>query len=144
MDKSSSRTSSLVIKRKRTQIHTVRNEREVIPTPQKYKGLVRNYYEQLYENKWTLQRKWINSYKCTISKTKSGRNTSYEHVPIISNEIEICHQKPPTNKSPGPDSSQKIFNQTYKEELTILLKLFQNCRGRNALNSSYKVSTTMW
>lgn len=48
MDKSSSRTSSIVIKRKRTQIHIARNERELYQH-HKYKELFK-YYEQLYEN----------------------------------------------------------------------------------------------
>ena len=54
MDKSSSRTSSLVIKRKMTQIHTVRNEREVIPTPQKYKGLLEITMNNYMKIKWTI------------------------------------------------------------------------------------------
>ena len=39
-------------KRERTQINTIRNEREEIQlTPQKYEGLLRNYYEELYAKK---------------------------------------------------------------------------------------------
>ena len=88
MDKSSSRTSSLVIKKKRTQIHTVRNEREVIPTPQKYKGLLEITMNNYMKIKWTIQRKMDKFLQMYNLLRPNQEEIQVMNIPIISNEIE--------------------------------------------------------
>ena len=53
---------------------------------------------------------------------------------ITSTEIENVIKKLPKNKTPRPDIFIGELNQVFKEELTsVLLKVFQNCRGNKTL-----------
>ena len=50
---------------------------------------------------------------------------------ITSTEMETIIRNLPANKNAGPDGFTAEFYQKFREELTpILLKLFENCRGR--------------
>ena len=65
--------------------------------------------------------------------------------PITSNEIETVIKNLPTNKCPGPDGFTGELNQTFREELTlILLKLFQKfAEGETPPNSFYEATITL-
>ena len=63
---------------------------------------------------------------------------------ITTNKIESIIKKPPTNKSPEPDGFTGKFQQTFKEELTPILKLLKKiAEERTLMNSFYKTSTTL-
>ena len=64
---------------------------------------------------------------------------------ITSTEIETVIKNLPPNKSPGTDGFTGKFDQTFREEVTlILLKLFQNtAEGGTLPNSFYKDTITL-
>ena len=86
---------------------------------------MREYYEQLYANKFNNLEE-MNNFLETQSLQKLNQEEIHKaNRPITRNEIEDVIKTLPTNKSPGPDGFTGEFYQTYKEELTpILLKLF--------------------
>jgi len=88
---------------------------------------MREYYEQLYANKFDNLEAMDN-----FLKTYSLPKLNQEQIdklkrPITRNEIEYVIKSVPTNKSPEPDGFTGEFYQTYKEELMSLL-LFQRLK----------------
>ena len=61
--------------------------------------------------------------------------------PITSTEIETVMKNLPTIKSPGTDGFTGKFYQTFREELTPVLKLFQNTADGETLRNSFYEAT---
>ena len=98
--------------------------------------VIRNYYEQLYLEKMD---KFLEMYNLL---RPNQEEIKYMNIRIISNEIESVIES--LQQKSTTRFITKDFNQMYKEELTILLKLFQKTAEEGMLlNSSYKVSITM-
>ena len=94
-------------------------------TTQKYKGSLRDYYQQLYANKMDNMEEmdeFLEKYNFPKLNQEEIENLNRS---ITSTEIETVIRNLPANKSPGPDGFTAEFCQKFREELTpVLLKLF--------------------
>ena len=70
------------------------------------------------------------------SKTKSEESDNLSRQ-ITPSETEAVMKKLPINKNPGPDGFTGEFYQTFQEEHTPLLKLFQKIQEEGRLPNSF-------
>ena len=62
-------------KRERNQINKIRNEKGEIKTAiTEIQRIIKDYYKQLYANKWTTMKKWTNAWKGTIFQDWTRKN----------------------------------------------------------------------
>ena len=127
-------------KTEKNQINKIRNEKGDVTTNSTE---IRDYYEQLYDNKMDNLEEMDRFFK----KFNFPRLNQKEIMnnPITSTEIKAVIKTLPKNKSPGPDGVMGQFCQTFREELMpILLKLFQKiAEERTFPNSFYKAIITL-
>ena len=116
-------------------------------TPQKYKKKIREYYEQLYTNKFDNLEEMNNFLETYCPPKLNQEEIDDLNRPITRSEIESVKKtkqtkKIPTNKSPGPDGFTSEFYQTYKDEfIPILLKLFQRNKEEGTLPKTFYEAT---
>ena len=146
MDKIDKQLARLIkIKRERTQINKIRNEKEVTTVTSEIQSILRDYYKQIYANKIdNLEEmdKFLDRYNLPRLNQEETENMKR---PITGNEIETVIKNLPTNKGPGPDGFTGEFYQTFREELTpILLELLQKFTEEETLpNSFYEATITL-
>jgi len=89
-------------------------------------NVMREYYEQLYTNKFDNLEEMDNFLETYSLPKLNQEELDRLNRPITGNEIEYVIKTLPTNKTPGREGFTGEFYQAYKEALIpILLKLFQ-------------------
>ena len=103
---------------------------------------MREYYEQLYANKFDNLEEMDNFLE-TYSLPKLNQEETDQLNRLISrNEIEYIITTLPTNKSPGPDGFIGEFNQTYKEIwCPSSLNFFKRLRNKGTLRRTFYDAT---
>ena len=82
--------------------------------------------------KWITWKKWTDFLNKFNLPRLNQEEIEIMNNPITSTETEAVIKNLPKNKNPGPDGFIGEFYQVFRQELIpILLKLSENCRGRN-------------
>ena len=101
IDKPSARL--IKIKREKTQINRIRNEKEVTTDTAEIQRIMREYYKQLYANKMDNLEEMDKLLEKHSLLRRNQEEIENINRPITSTEIETAIKNLPTNKSPGPD-----------------------------------------
>ena len=93
-----------LIKKKRSQINRIRNEKgEVTTGTAEIQRIMRDYYKQLYANKMDNLEEMDKFLEKHNLLRLNQEDIESINRPITSTEIETVIKNLPTNKSPGPD-----------------------------------------
>jgi hypothetical protein len=117
---------------------------EITTDTMEIQGIIRDDFEKLYSNKFE-NLEGTDKFLDTYDHPKLNQE-DINHLTgsITQNEIEAAIKSLPKKKSPGPDRVSAEFYQTFKEELTTLLKIFHEREREGTLpNSFYEASITL-
>ena len=76
--------------------------------------------------------------KCNLPKLNE-EEAEHLNRPITASKIEAVFKKLQAHKNLGPDSFTGEFYQTFKEELTPLLKLFQKIQEEEIIQTLFMI-----
>ena len=98
------------------QVNKIRNEKgEVTTDNANIQRIIRDYYEQLYDNKMDI----LEEMESYLEKFNLPRLNQEEieimNNPVTSTEIEAVIKNLPESKSPGPDGFTGKFCQTFRK-----------------------------
>ena len=105
--------------------------------------VIRDHCEQLYAKIWTTENKLKFLGTHNLPRLNHDEKESLNRL-ITIKEVESVIKNPPINKNLGPVGFTGESYQTFKELISILLKLFQKIEEEGVLmNSFYKTYTTL-
>jgi hypothetical protein len=133
------------MRREKTQISKIRNAEGEITDNTEIQGIIRDYFENLYSNKFENPEE-MDKFLDTYDHPKLNQeDINHQNRSIPQNEIKAAIKSLPKKKSPGPDGFSAEFYQTFKEELiSTLLKLFQKIEREEMLpDSFYEANITL-
>jgi hypothetical protein len=114
------------IRREKTQINKIRNEKGEITTNNKeLQGIIRDYLENLYSNALENLEEIVNFLDTHEHPKLTQEDIISLNRPMTCREVEAAVKTLPKMKSPGLDRLSSEFFQTFKEELApTLFKCF--------------------
>jgi glutamyl-tRNA reductase len=134
------------MRRKKTQISKIGNaEGELITTIMEIQEIIRDYFENLYSNKFENLEEMDKFLDIYDHPKLNQEDINHLNRSITQNEIEAAIKSLPKKKSPGPDGFSAEFYQIFKKELIpTLLKLFHEIERDGTLsNSFYETNITL-
>ena len=130
------------MKRERTQINTIRNEKGELSTDTaEIQKQNIDYNEQFYANKFDNVEERDNFLETCSPPKLNQEEIDHLNRHITRNEIEYAIKTLHKNKSPGPDGFTHELYQTYKEFILIPLKLFEKVEEQGTLPKTFYEAT---
>jgi hypothetical protein len=114
------------IRREKTQINKIRNEKgEITTNTKELQGIIRDYLENLYSNALENLEEIVNFLDTHEHPKLTQEDIISLNRPMTCREVEAAVKTLPKMKSPGLDRLSSEFFQTFKEELApTLFKCF--------------------
>jgi hypothetical protein len=133
------------MRREKTQISKIRNAKGEITNTTEIQGIIRDYFEDLYSNKFENLEEMDKFLDTSDHPKLNKEDINHLNRSATQNEVETAIKSLPKQKSPVPDGFSAEFYQTFGKELKpTLLKHFHEIEREGTLpNSFYEASITL-